>query len=309
MTLDERLNQLRQAADELAADVQADERLYQRIRHQAAGRGSARRCRPYLKALIPAGAVAVAAVLALLIWPANMGTQAPLNIVSVTAGGADGSPEQVLSTRADLPQGSVSVDSADKAPAFRNIWAGSSNSSFPMVLVNGAYYRLLSSPKKLSDKQLGSALGTVTQYVSGMSGQGLCSNTVLQGETVWQVRGMGGAAVAAKIDGALRVFQRVTADGQGAVSSLAEAIAQSGVKELSLSDVGRVRDSQAAQRLVGTLLSGASYQGSGCAKTSQVLHIVFSNGVTLQMYVRDSSLSSCGTWSCPAFFEQFRNSI
>ena len=40
-----------------------------------------------------------------------------------------------------------------------------------------------------------------------------------------------------------------------------------------------------------------------------VLHIVFGNGVTLQMYVRDTSLSSDGTWSCPAFFEQFRQAI
>ena len=264
---------------------------------------------PLWKALIPVGAAAVAAALILLVWPGAVGGQAPLNIESVTAGNAGAFiPEP--STRADLPQGSVSLGGAESAPDFRNIWAGNSNSSFPMVMVNGAYYRLLSTPKKLSDKQLGSAVGTVQQYTTEMSGSGLCSNTVLQGETVWQVRGMGQAAVAARIDGTLRVFQRVTADGRGTgASSLAEAIAQSGVKELSLSGVGRVRDQNTAQRLLSTLLSGASYQGSACQKTSQVLHIVFTNGVTLQMYVRDNSLSSCGTWSCPAFFEQFRNAI
>ena len=81
------------------------------------------------------------------------------------------------------------------------------------------------------------------------------------------------------------------------------------MKELSLSGVGRVRDAQTAQRLLDTLLYGATYQGSGCSKTSQVLHIVLSNGITLQMYVRDSLLSSGGTWSCPAFFEAFRQAI
>ncbi len=307
MTLEERLTQLPQAADELAADVRADERLYQRIRHQA--EGMPRKRVPLRRVLIPAGAFALAAVLLVLVWPGITGGTVPLNIMSVTAGD-NGGNVPLPSTRADLPAGSVSLDSADDVPAFRNIWAGNSDSNFPMVMVNGAYYRLLSTPKKLSDKQLGSPLGTVDQYTNDMNGYGLCSNTVLQGETVWQVNGMGGAAVAARIDGSLRVFQRVTANGQGtAPASLAEAIAQSGVRELSLSGVGRVRNEQTAQQLLNTLLYSASYQGSGCSKTSQVLHIVFGNGVTLQMYVRDTSLSSGGTWSCPAFFEQFRQAI
>ena len=309
MTLEERLNQLPQAADELAADVRADERLYQRIRYQVSHSDAARRKRPWLKALIPAGAVALAAVLIVLVWPNILGGRTNLTIESVTAGNT-GNAVPMPSTRADLPAGSVTLDSSSGVPEFRNIWAGNSDSSFPMVLVNGAYYRLLSTPKSLSDKQLGGAIGTVGQYTTEMTGSGLCSNTVLQGETVWQVRGMGEAAVAARIDGKLRVFQRVTANGQGvAPSSLAQAIAQSGVKELSLSGVGRVRDVQTAQRLLDTLLYGATYQGSGCSKTSQVLHIVFDNGVTLQMYVRDTSLASGGTWSCPAFFEQFRQAI
>ena len=261
------------------------------------------------KALIPAGAFVLAAVLLVLFWPGISGSRTPLNIKSLTAGDNGGSVP-VPSTRADLPAGSVSLDSGNDVPAFRNIWAGNSDSSFPMVMVNGAYYRLLSTPKKLSDKQLGGALGTVEHYTTEMNGYGLCSNTVLQGETVWQVRGMGEAAIAARIDGSLRVFQRVTANGQGlAPASLAEAIAQSGVSELSLSGIGRIRNAQTAQQLLSTLLYNSSYQGSGCSKTSQVLHIVFSNGVTLQMYVRDTSLSSCGTWSCPAFFEQFRQAI
>lgn len=308
MTLEERLNNLPQAADELAADVRADDKLFEKIRYEAAKAQQQPRRKPLLKALIPAGALVMAAVLVILIWPGAAGGKNPLNIQSVTAG--NGEPQPLPSTRADLPAGSITVDTPAGAPSFRNIWAGSSDSSFPMVMVNGAYYRLLSSPKNLSDGQLANALGTVEQYISGMNGSGLCSNTVLQGETVWQVRGMGTSAVAARIDGSLRVFQRVTANGQGAApGSLSEAIAQTGVKELSLSGVGRVRDSGKAQQLLNTLVSGASYQGSGCSKTSQVLHIVFNNGITLQMYVQDNSLSSGGTWYCPAFFEQFRLAI
>ena len=304
MTLEERLNQLPQVADELAADVRADDQLYQTIRCKAAQQP--RTQRHWGRALIPLTAAVAVAVLAIFVIPGM--TPSTMPIQSVTAG--DGGAEPVPSTRADLPAGSVQLKTDVDAPAFRNIWAGSSDSNFPMVLINGAYYRLLSSPRKLSDSQLGSQIGTVQQYTSEMNGAGLVSNTVLQGEAVWQVRGMGQAVVAARIDGTLRVFQLVTANGQGSVPGrLSEAIAQNGVKELSLSGVGRVRDASAAQRLVGTLLSSASYQGKGCSRTSQVLHIVFSNGITLQMYVRDNSLSSDGTWSCPAFFEQFRDSI
>ena len=307
MTLEERLQQLPQAADELAADVRADERLYQKIRHAAEGTPARKRV-PVLKALVPAGALAMAALLIVLMWP-GMAVNPSMNIESVTAGD-NGGAVPLPSTRADLPQGSVTLDGADSVPSFRNIWSGSSDSSFPMVLVNGAYYRLLSSPKKLNDSQLANAVGTVDQHTSGMDGSGIVSNTVLQGETVWQVRGMGQSVVAARIDGSLRVFQRVTANGKGtAPGSLAEAIAQNGVRELSLSGVGRIRDGQKAQQLLNTLLSSASFQGTGCSKTSQVLHIVFSNGVTLQMYVRDNSLASGGTWSCPAFFEQFSQAI
>ena len=308
MTLEERLAQLPQAADELAADVRADERLYQRIRHAVAGQRDTRGGRRALAPALSSLAVLAAAVVLALTLPGLTRGQTPLNIESVTAGNQDvAQPEP--STRADLPAGSVSLDGADSAPAFRSIWAGSSDSSFPMVLVNGVYYRLLSSPKKLSDSQLGSPLGTVEQYTSEMNGQGLCSNTVLQGETVWQVRGMGQSAVAARIDGGLRVFQRVTVNGIGAPARLSDAIPADGVKELSLSGVGRVRDAQTAQRLLGVLLNGAAYQGGGCGKTSQVLHIVYSNGVTLQMYVRDGSLASGGTWACPAFFDQFAQAI
>ena len=303
--MEERLKQLPQTADELAADVRADDKLFETIRYEAARADSKPRRKPLLQILIPVGALAMAAVLAILVWPGIMGGNGPLNIQSVTAGNG-GDPVPVPSTRADLPAGSITLGSPDDAPSFRNIWAGSSDSSFPMVLVNGAYYRLLSGSKGLSDSQLAGAVGTVEQYISGMNGSGICSNTVLQGETVWQVQGMGSSAVAARIDGSLRVFQRVTANGQGAVpGSLAEAIAQYGVTELSLSGVGRVRDPQKAQQLLNTLVFSASFQGGGCSQTSQVLHIAFSNGITLQMYVRDNSLSSGGTWYCPAFFDQF----
>ena len=308
MTLDERLAQLAEAADELAADVQADDKLYSKIRYQAA-KASAGSSRPRWQRLawLPATAVALI-VLTVTLVPVLRGS-APLEIRSVTAGGQT-EAVPLPSTRADLPAGSVSVGNASDIPAFQNLWAGNSDTSFPMVLVNGSYYRLLSSPKKLSNKLLGQEIGTVEHYTPEMNGSGFCSNTVLQGETVYSVQGMGTAVIAASIDGNIRVFQQVTANGNDSVpQKLSQVIPASGVSELSLSGVGRIKERHTAESLVSTLLGGAAYQGSGCSRTSQVLHIKYTNGITLQMYVRGQSLSASGTWSCPAFFEQFEAAL
>ena len=39
------------------------------------------------------------------------------------------------------------------------------------------------------------------------------------------------------------------------------------------------------------------------------LHIGLTNGLTLQLLVGDDTVSACGTWSCPEFFESFHEAI
>ena len=134
MTLEERLNQLPQTADELAADVRADEKLYQDIRYKAAQQGTERRRVLRRGVLIPAAALALTAVLLIAVLPGLNGGS-PLNIKSVTAGNPGQQP--LPSTRADLPAGSITLDSGDSVPSFRNLWAGNSDSNFPMILLTG----------------------------------------------------------------------------------------------------------------------------------------------------------------------------
>ncbi len=304
MTLEEQLNHLPETANELASDVIADEHLLTRIRMRAAA--PLQKHRVTWRVAVPA--VAAAAVLLVLLTVPQRDFSVMPHIENLSAGNAGTIPQP--STRADLPAGSVTLESSGNVPAFRNIWAGNSEASFPMVLDNGKYYRLLSTPRNLNEKQLGNAIGTVTMLTSEMNGQGLCSNTVLQGENVWQVRGMGDAVVAARIDGSLRVFQRVTAGNAGQIPArLSEFMTASNVAELSLSGVGRIQNAQKAQELLSLLLNSASYVSGSCARSGQVLHIVYQNGITLQLYVSGNTCSSCGTWSCPAFFDQFQQSL
>ena len=39
------------------------------------------------------------------------------------------------------------------------------------------------------------------------------------------------------------------------------------------------------------------------------LLIGLKNGLTLQLLVSDESVSACGTWSCPDFFEAFDEAV
>jgi hypothetical protein len=304
VTLEERLNDLKKTADEMAADVRADDRLLAEIRQKAVRGRVLSPIRRKAWALVPAACAAMA-VLVLLVLPLfKTGPVSPV-IESIAAGSTQVTAQPSPVTSADLPGGSVLLGASSEKPSFRSIWSGNSNTSFPMILVNGTYYRLLTSPKKLNKSLLGQAVGTVATYTTEMTGEGICSNTVLAGETVYQVNGMGSAAVAANIDGTLRIFQQVTAGSAGSVpSSLSQALGKAKVKEISLSGVARVTDPATAQQLYDRLVGGASYVSASCSRTSQSLHIVYDNGVTLQLFVSGTTVMSAGSWSCPDFFRQ-----
>ena len=114
----------------------------------------------------------------------------------------------------DVKNGTVSI-SAQSAPAYRSIWASGSGSHYPVIGVNGRYYRMLTSPASVSSSLLGDVLGAVEEYTDepALSRAGLVSNVVGQGGTVWAVRGMNGSAAAAEVNGVYRVFQRVSYAG------------------------------------------------------------------------------------------------
>ena len=125
--------------------------------------------------------------------------------------------------------------------------------------VQGRYYRLLTNPTSAGDS-VGGQVGEVTVYTSepALDNADVVSNVVAQGEKVYDIAGMRGAAVAAPVDGVMRVFQRVSFSGSALVGSeglSATLGSASSVKAMQLSGVGTVTDSAAIQSLMGTLLT------------------------------------------------------
>ena len=112
----------------------------------------------------------------------------------------------------------------------------------------------------------------------------------------------------AKVDGKLRVFQRVTYAGSATLGkeTLADTLPISGrVIAMELSGVGTITDSASASRLADLLLNNAQPKNAGASSGSQSLLIQLNNGLTLQMVVKNGVLSACGGWTCPEFFDAF----
>ena len=233
-------------------------------------------------------------------------------LISTQIGGDPSAQPALGSLALDLPKGSISISQREK-PGYRGIWAPASGANFPLLCVDGRYYRLLTNPTSLGSDLTGSALGTVDTYTSepALASGGIVSNVVPQGETVYSVNGMSGAMVAANVDGSMRVFQRVSfgntalKGGEG----LADTLRAGSAVAMELTGVGTVTDAATAQSLYNTLIGNATLARSGASETGASLLIQLSNGLTLQMAVRDESVMACGTWNCPEFFEAFAAAV
>ena len=310
-SVEDKLNRLPEIANETG--LSADERLKSRIRQAAESKPR----QPVMRRLVPAFCAMIvlggclAAGIPLL--RGNDGRQAEGQepLFSAIAAGSDLPLGEQLAL--DVPPGSITIRSSSN-PSYRSIWAQMNGGNFPLIGVNGRYYRLLTNPTSISSAMLGDALGTVDSYTSepALAGKnGICSNTVQSGETVYAVQGMKGAMAAANVDGMLRVFQRVSYGDSALVGGekLADTLKASRVTALELSGVGTVNDPQKAQELTELLLSQADFLRSGGGESGCSLLIQLKNGLVLQMAVNGDRLIACGTWACPAFFDAFRAAV
>lgn len=237
-------------------------------------------------------------------------TQAPL-IDTQTAG----DPPALTggaSVALDMPKGSVIISQRSPANAA-GVWEAAQGANFPLVYVQGRYYRMTVLPETLDERLLGDALAAVDTFTSepALATQGTVSNIVPEGETVYAVRGLEGAAVAARVNGKLRLFQRVSygATALTAGEKLRDTLGALPVEALEITGVGAVTDPAKAQELYSLLLQKATLSRAAAADSNQTLLIGLENGLVLQMCVRDESLMACGTWSCPEFFEAFEDAV
>lgn len=310
-SVEERLKDLPRMAD--STNLQADEALKRKIRRAA---NAQRPGRVRLGRLAPALCFALVLLVGggsiLLNNPASSApraTDAPL-IDSLAAGGALPLGEKLA---LDVPPGSISIR-ASSNPSYRSIWAPATGGNFPLIGVEGRYYRLLTNPTSISGSLLGDALGQVDVYTSepALAGcGGICSNVVDAGETVYAVQGMKGALAAARVNGEMRVFQRVSFGDNALVGGedLSDTLRAGSVVALEISGVGTINDADTAKALMDVLTQNAGYLRAGSSETNQSLLIQLSSGLVLQMAVNGERIVACGTWACPEFFEAFQEAL
>lgn len=229
-------------------------------------------------------------------------------IVTQTGGELTNAQSQAL----DLPKGSIVISQRTK-PAYRGVWAAAEGANFPLICVEGRYYRMLSNPTGIGNGLLGGELGQVTTYTSepALADGGVISNAAAEGSKVYAVSGMNGAMVAAEVDGKMRVFQRVSFGGTALVGGekLADTLEAGNVVAMELTNVGTVTDPAKAKELYGILVDNAFFARSGASETGAALLLQLDNGLVLQLAVRDESVMACGTWTCPEFFEAFEAAV
>lgn len=311
-SVEEKLRQLPEIAEQMGLD--ADERLKRSILRAARDMEPQKKKGLPMKRLVP-----VFCAVAVLLGAAAVGIPAlqknavkPVEPMTKTiaAGQNEALPGAQLAL--DVPVGSIQIR-ASRNPSYRSIWAKATGANFPLISVNGRYYRMLTNPTALTDGLLGKALGTVDTFTSepALVSGGIISNKVAEGETVYAVSGMNNAVVAARVDGQLRAFQRVSF-GENALlggENLADTLKAENVVALELTGVGTINDASTARRLMNVLKDNASFLRSGSNETNTSLLIQLENGLTLQMAVNGERIMACGTWACPEFFEAFHEAM
>lgn len=309
-----RLEQLPEVAARQLGGLEATSKILAKAKLQAA---ELRAPRSRLRALHPALAVCAALALcvsaALWVTGDSAGPALPQptdgNVLTSRAAGGNAVESTAAPlTTGDVPAGSISM-SAGAARGQRTLFAQNSDGSFPIVMMEGAAYRMLQSPNAVPEGLLGDVLGTVSEFTvePALGSGGVVSNVVSCGESVRAVAGRSGAMVAANVNGAMRLFQRVSYAGTAIIGNetLQDTLCSAeDVEWLELSGYGRVADVATAQQLARLLLTNAEYLDTGMSGNGSLM-IGLKNGLVLQMLTDEDAVSACGTWICPEFFEAY----
>ena len=306
--LEARLMELPETVDQTLKTLTADEALKRRIERAVTAPERETVRRPLYRTLVPALSLALVLTVGVAV---GLKQNQPDPIITSRAAGNTIDP-QATNIRG-LSQGRVTVTTTS-APEYRSLWEGS-NASFPLIGVNGSYYRMMSAPATVDQSLLGESLGAVSEFTTEPSLSGtdvILSNAATLGTNVYPVKNMSGTFVAAEVGGTMRLFQRVSFNGSALQGreTLADTLQLSGhIASMELSDVGLITDSSACEKLYQTLIGKASYDSSGSVSARQSLIIQLDNGLTVQLAVRNDKLAACGTWSCPEFFEEFEEAL
>ena len=308
----EKLNHLASITDEMLAGLQTDETM--RLRIVRAAREQAKPRRRNMKRYAPAFAFAAAAIVCVGVASVRLGEinpgVTPMTIGEIAAGEAVQGGTMML---ADLGDG-ASVRMA------RSIGGGSlfaeSGAEIPVVTVKGNVYRMLSTPQDIGRsmlQEMGSIQITTEQpsLASDADAEKGLSNVAQENAAIYSVKGVStSTAIAAEVNGSVRLFQRVSYAGRGpAGDSLRDTFSVSGkIKTVELDGVGTL-EGGAADDVIDVLLSCATLKSADAGSARQYLTVTLDNGLRLQLGVSGDTLSGCGSWSCPEFFEAFEQAM
>ena len=259
---------------------------------------------------IAAPVLCAAVLLALFFFPsAPLNTVAPPSITSLPLGQL-----QAGDTNGATLLGEVSVSNS-RAAGDSGIWSSVTSGTFPLIGVKGRYYRMLSSPSAVSASSALQSLGIVEEYTTepSLSDTGIISsNCVSAGDEVYTFNGYNNTFVCAKVNGEYRLFQRVSFNGHATLGkeTLIDTLSISGhIQSMSISGIGTVSDSSAAENLFRILTDNATYESSGSIRSSSILTITLSDGISAQMLISEDRLAACGVWSCPEFISAFSAAV
>lgn len=298
-------------ADEMLAGLHTDPGMRGRI--LAAARQAQAPKRRVMRGLAPALCCAALAIACVGAWNMQR-TDEPATARIDTIAAGDGTVAIASQTQvADLGDG-AKVSAA--VPKNTSLFATAEN-DIPLVTVNGAVYRMLTTPESLSSSLRGDEVGQIAEACAEPSlataeqlSAGL-SNVAAQGASVYAVKGVSSAtAVAAEVGGRMRVFQRVSYAGKGPGKETLEDTfdVRGQVKTLELSGVGTL-EGQAANEVMAVLLDNATLTSADATARKQSLTVTLESGVKLQLGVSGDTVCGCGGWSCPEFFEAFEAAL
>ena len=77
----------------------------------------------------------------------------------------------------------------------------------------------------------------------------------------------------------------------------------------AFSTTWRTLTGEAANDAVATLLDHATLKSADMSAKKQTLTATLTNGLKLQLGVSGDTVSACGGWSCPEFFEAFESGL
>ena len=210
-------------------------------------------------------------------------------------------------------EGASIISSGNHDKHASDLWLPSPDGLFPMIRLNDGYYCQMAGdvPSASIGKKAGSVEVFTTDPVLDSS-SAVMSNSVPSGTEINFIRNMNGTMLAAKVDGRYRCFQRVSFNGHAMLKGekLADVLNCAGhVVSIHLNGTGTVSDRADVDRLLGILLKKSIRENNNLLHDGAILHLKLDNGLTLQLIVKNDRFSSCGTWSCPEFFEAFRDAV